>query len=499
VEDETGEMVTEEAIADQKVNKVVVNRHDFRHSPAECWEDVWWIGWRHKFTKHDMEENAFENIDDIPMTWTSKRDEQGTDHEDDQQMRAEVWEVWSKLHMKRFFIVKNYGKLCRAPDDDPYGLENFFPMPPPLMFGPRLDTLVPDLEWTHYSALADDLENIVSRIAVLTAAMRRRGVRDGKIEELAKLAKAGDNEFVPVENYAQLVKAGGLNGAYEVEDIEQYVKALTELYRAQAETEARIDKLSGIADVMRGNVDPGEKLGQTELKTQFGGLRITTRKNEVEDFIRNLMRVEGELMVEHFEPDMLSRMTGIEVTEEMMDMLRDDATRSYMIDIETDSTVMEDTEGQKRAMSEAVQATSSLLQVAIPVMQQEPELGEVVFELIGQTLRTIKGGRSIEQAIDKAKQDRQKRMQAQAQQPPPPDPKMEAEKAKAQAAQEQAVMKTEAQQMQNDAKLQQTEMEMERSGAEHQNKMDEQDMKRVVAFEKQVQMLANSGQPSKSQ
>lgn len=486
----TGETVVEEQITNQKVRKVLLDRHEFRHSPAKRWEDNWWVARRHLMTRDDLKDNEFNNATEVPLQWNPNDDTDHTKKEDDNVRRAEVWEIWSKPHKKRFFVVPGYTEILRE-DDDPYELDKFWPMSRPLNLTPLVDTMIPSIEWNQYSRLADDLEDITERIANLTNAMRRRGIYDSSIKELKRLAKAQDNEFIPVERYEQLAQKGGLQQAFQVEDLQTYVAALSELYRSQAETEARIDKLSGIADVMRGNVDADEKLGQTQLKAQFGGLRIKTRQRRVQRFIVETQRVEAELILTFFEPEVLAQMTQIDVSPELLEMLRDDRMRSYLVDIETDSTVFEDAESEKAAVSEAVQATTSLMQTAIPLLQTEPEMANLTFELIGAIVRTIKGGRTIEEAVDKAREERMQRMQQMQQQQeenPEPDPmqqqmemQMQMEQVKAQQAQEQAQAKMQLEQLKLQAAQSQADIQTRMDEIKMQDAMQQSEMKQILA------------------
>lgn len=315
-------------------------------------------------------------------------------------------------------------------------------MAQPLALIPTLGNVVPALEWHQYQRLADDLEETTNRIAILTAAMKRRGVRDAAITELEKLAKANDNEFIAVKDYQQFVTKGGLAQAFQTEDLRPIVETMMHLYKAKTEQEATIDKMTGIADIMRGESDSSATATAENIKAQYGGLRIKTRQKEVEAFIRDNMRIEAEMIAEHFEADILFKMTEIEVSDELIAMLRDDHARRYKIDIETDSTVFEDAEGQKAATSEAITASVSLMREGVGMMQVAPEMGEVIFEMLTMALKTMKGGRSIEEVIDRARQAMQQRISA----PPPeqqPDPIAEADKARAEAAQFDAQSKME--------------------------------------------------------
>ena len=149
--------------------------------------------------------------------------------------------------------------------------------------------------------------------------------------------------------------------------------------------------------------------------------------------------------------------------DEMMAVMRDDKMRSYRIDIETDSTVFEDAEGEKQARVEFVNTLGGFLEKALPVVQSAPEMTGMVFEAMDFMVRGFKIGRSFEDVIDETKQDvLSKQKQAQSQ-PPQPDPAMiEAEqKAKAKQAEMQMQGQMKQAQMQQDGQIKAQQMKQD--------------------------------------
>jgi len=61
---------------------------------------------------------------------------------------------------------------------------------------------------------------------------------------------------------------------------------------------------------MRGATEASETLGAQQLKAQYGGLRISTRQERFQMFVRDILRIKAELIVEHFDADTLRLMTG---------------------------------------------------------------------------------------------------------------------------------------------------------------------------------------------
>ncbi len=95
----------------------------------------------------------------------------------------------------------------------------------------------------------------------------------------------------------------------------------------------------GIADIMRGSSKASETAQAQSIKAQYGSQRMSRRMKDVEKFARNLLRLKAEIIAEHFSPESIQAMTGVQVTPEMMQLMRDQGARSFRIDIETNSTI----------------------------------------------------------------------------------------------------------------------------------------------------------------
>jgi hypothetical protein len=426
-----------EVVADQVVRERYVYWEDYRQTPARTFDGVWWVAFRHVMSRDDLRDNKFERAAAIPLNWSPETGDKRPVPDD--LKKAEVWEIWDKSRRKRLWIVKGYDKPLRI-DDDPYGLEGFFPLPEPIVAVADTQTLVPRPEYFEYRDQAEDLDEIVGRISRLTRALKRRGVYDQAVKELKRLATAGDNQFIPVENWQALSSKGGLQAAFQTEDISGIAAVLRELYQQRDMLVQGIYELTGIADIMRGATDPAETFGAQRLKAQFGSTRIRRRQRAVQKWIRDLYKLKAEIIAEHFEPQKLTEITGIAVAPEIVELLRSDKLRGYRIDIETDSTVFEDEAALKEQTVEVMTAVGSFMREALPVVQAVPELSPLAFEMLEMGVRQLKRGRALEDVIEQSKQailekvaqaKQQQQQQAQQPQTPPPDPKAVAEQARA--------------------------------------------------------------------
>lgn len=531
---------------DYVANQVLYDKYwpwdDFRHEPGKVWTDVTWIAYRHRMSRKLLRDNfqkgkdpratlSKEDVDAIPLNWTPKAED---DKLPDAYKRAEVWEIWDKETTSRVWIVNGYQKVLRK-DDDPYGLENFFDTAEPLRALTANDTFIPRPEFETYRDQADGLDEIEARIDRLTRALKRRGVYDATIAELKRLAKAADNEFIPVKNYADLTTKGGLAAAFQSEDLSVIATVLSELHAQRDLRIQTIYEVVGIADIMRGATDPRETLGAQKIKAQFGGNRLKKRQDKVQKWIRNILRLKAEIIAEHFEPQKLAEMTGFKwqpippqmpapptmplgngaiptmpaapgtqanilgsmppmpqptapsappsvdglITPEMIAILRNDKLRSYRIDIETDSTVFEDAEAEKQARTELLKSISEFVVAWMPVIQGQPKMLPLAFEMLAFGVRGFKAGRQLEEAIEQAKMQ----LEEAAKQPPPPTP--EDKKLQADQQLNASKMQMEQQKQAGEMQVKQAELAMKEREMAVKLEFDRQKHEQEMAFEAQ--------------
>ncbi len=476
---EDGQPQMADYIAAQHLCLEYVYWQDYRCSPARQWKDVWWEGFRLTMTEEEAVDN-FGEVDGraIPYEWAPKYGDKKSS--DDDVKRAEVWEIWNKKKRERLYVIKGFGRVLKK-TADPYRLKEFWPNAEPIRSVTTTDRYTPVPEFTLYEDMANSLDKIATRIDKLLDALKRRGVYDESIPELRRLALASDNQFIPVKNYASLAQKGGLGAAMQTEEIAPIAAVLVQLYEQRTMLVQAIYEVTGIADVMRGTSDPNETLGAQQIKANFGSMRLKRRQRAIQRWIRDTYRILSEIIAEHFEPQILQQMTGTQVSPKMVDILRSDAMRSYRVDIETDSTVFDDAEAEKKARVEVLTALGSFLKEAVPAAQAMPELSPLLFEMLSYGIRGFKAGRQLEDVIDQTKQAMEQKMQ----QPPPPKPGEQADQVKAQAVQikaqgdiQTATIRANAEQNRANADMAQTAMDMEHAKLEHAHRMQQLQMDR---------------------
>jgi hypothetical protein len=88
--------------------------------------------------------------------------------------------------------------------------------------------------------------------------------------------------------------------------------------------------------------------------------------------------------------------------DDVMDILRSDKMRGYRIDIETDSTVMQDVELEKQNRVEFLASFKEALAGAYQAAISAPMMLPLIRESLLFLMRTYKAGRSMEQAVEDA-------------------------------------------------------------------------------------------------
>lgn len=465
------EVVGEEATCEH------VQWKDFRRGPGKTWDDVPWIAFRHYLNRAQLRKLNKEvgNTVNLDSQVEGLQDKGDGKNESEIFKRATVWEIWDKDSREVIFIAESYKEKPLVREADPLGLTTFFPVPRPIYAIKTSDSLCPVVPYDTYRDQAEELEHVSRRIMALVEALKAKGIYDGRMEEVITLATADDNEMIPVASAANYLDGAGLEKAIAWWPIETISRVLKELYLQREQIKQAIYEITGLSDILRGQSDPNETLGAQELKKQTGSLRIQSKQADVQRFARDIFRLKAEIIATKFSWETISMMTGINFPseqekqaakaqlqqmqqqgqatgqapqippqvqdmlaqpsrEEIQKVLKDDTTRAYRIDVESDSTIRADMTRNQNNMNMFLQGTAQYAAAMGPIVQLDKSLMPTVIEVYSAFARTYKLGKQAEDALDKLS-DQGKQM-AENPQPEKPDPKLEAEKIKADALKE---------------------------------------------------------------
>jgi hypothetical protein len=146
--------------------------------------------------------------------------------------------------------------------------------------------------------------------------------------------------------------------------------------------------------------------------------------------------------------------------DKVVELLRSEKVRPFVLDIETDSTIQPDENAEKQRRTEYITAVGGFIGQVVPVAAQLPEIAPLAASMLKFLSAGFRAGRELENDIDKfADQVTQK-----ASQPQPPSPEAQAAQAKAQAEQQKAQLAQQKQQ--SDQQIAQAKMAADQQAAQ---------------------------------
>ena len=316
---------------EQKLFVDYVHWRDFFHSLDRNWAEVrrgGWVARRVAMTLAEGVERFGNKFKKAPLTLTSRAAEaRGTEGGSEAPMYdgegeptakyAAVYEVWDVRSKRRIHIADGLDKELEVVRD-PYQLDEFFPCPRPAYATLSNEDLRPTQDYLQYEPLADELDRITRRIHAMVATLKVVGGYDASMEGLAEMMEAADGTMIGVKNFAKLMAAGGAKGVFQFWPIDTIAQALVGLYDARERTKQVLYEVSGISDVVRGQVDPREKATQSKIKANYAGQRLEQRRRAVEFCARDVGRMLVELMAELYEPQLLRQKSGFDFIPEVV-------------------------------------------------------------------------------------------------------------------------------------------------------------------------------------
>ena len=407
--DNKGPFVMEMDLIDAEVHFEEVDFEFYRQDPQRSWKEVRWIAFGDLYDRAEAQKEFGKPVSD-QLSY-----EQHDDEDKEEEDRALVWEVWSKKDKRVYYVNEGFddflpwrdrnGRLQRTGRPDPLRLMNFFPIPKPAYAIETVDSLIPLPEFLMIEDQADELDEMTQRIQEVVEQVRVRALyASDRVDELNRLVCEKDNVFIPVADFQAILEKGGIEGFLAWWPIEQHAKALQVLVRERTDQVQQIFEITGLSDITRGATDPRETARAQTLKANFASRRQITPQQEIQRLFRDLFRMTAEILAEHFPPRLLSAMTGVEVTDEMMRLMRDDKLRSFAIDIETDSTVLPDEQMEKQGRAEFLTAISQFLTTAQPLLQLNPQALPVIVQILRAFMRPFKFGREVDDMLEQALQ-----------------------------------------------------------------------------------------------
>jgi len=412
----------------------IVYWKDFIYEPKRAWEQVTWAGRILHMSNEEAERKwpgkAFaigqkENPSNATISISSELINEN---------KTSVIQMWDKTKREVLHLTMTGEVLDRV--KDPYELIDFFPCPKPLIASPPTSKFLPLPDYYIAQDQYMEMDILYARINLIIEAVKVAGVYDSASPELQRMLGGTENKLIPVDNWAMFAEKGGVKGTIDWFPVDQITSVLQQLIATYDFMKNQLFEVTGMADIVRGSTNQYETAAAQQIKAQFASVRMNAYQRDVSFFVRDILRIMGELMVQMYSDQKLQAIVGtipepdMAFVQQAMTVLRSDFLLKYNIDIETDSLTQADWGLQQTQRMEFVSTLSQFIQGAMPVIESVPALGPLMLEIIKFASVGFKGSSELEGMIDAAI----KAATEAANQPPPPSPeqqKMEAEQKRA--------------------------------------------------------------------
>lgn len=162
-----------------------------------------------------------------------------------------------------------------------------------------------------------------------------------------------------------------------------------------------------------------------------------------------------------------------------IDLLRDDITRGFRIDIETDSTIVADEQQDRADALEFIKSVEGYLTSSAQIAAANPDAVPLLGKLLQFGVRRFRVGRDLESSIDEFVEKAEEKAKQRANMPPPPNPEM----IKAQAKVKEIQLKGQLDAQQSAVDLQQDQV---RAAAEERSRQLELQIEQMKAHNEQI-------------
>ena len=387
--DEFGQEI--EQIADQTIKPDHIPWNRFIYDIGKDWNECDWVAYIHYLTPQEIKKQFGKEV--------NKQNTESDQSKTDKANKVTVYEIWDKTSRMVYEIAEGEKEALRI-RPDPLNLEGFFDCTKPMMSNMRTDKFIPYPDFMMIEPQLNTINMLESRIKKLTRTIRDAGFFDSSFTQLKELETSTDGDLVPVDDLIKKMEGRSDMSAVIVKlPIQDQAMVIQILSQQKEAAKQEIYEITGMSDIIRGSTKASETATAQQLKGQWANVRLQEKQNTINSMLRQLMRMYAEIIGEHFQPQILTLMTGIEVTPEMHQAMSQDLTRSFAIDVETDSTIAADEQQDKQDRNEMLSGVTSYLQTILPAVQQQMMPPDIAKELLLVVVRGYPHARNLESMI----------------------------------------------------------------------------------------------------
>lgn len=394
---------------------------DFLHCPKSTWAENVTSGWVARKVMLTREE-GIRRFGDVFRKIDLNRDDNSDDN-GEMLKTTNVWEIWDAATKTVIWMIREPTVVLEE-KQDMLNLDGFFPCPRPAYATVSTENLIPVPEYRQYRTLAELLDRQTRRISGLVKELRVAGLYDKTMGDIGNLLTKEGNVLIGIDGLTQLAGKGSgggntLMGVVQYLPIDVIAKTLVALYEARERTKQTLYEVSGIADIMRGVVDPREKLGQSELKHSNASTRIEIRRKNMEILARDILRQKAEIIAEHYSPNTIRQISSYDQLPQIVELkkkgmvmevetlfaeaiklLKGDRMRGFRVEVETGTTVMMNDQQEKAKRIEFLQALGAFIEQAMPAAERYPQMLPLFGQMMLFGTRGFRIGRQLEMALE---------------------------------------------------------------------------------------------------
>lgn len=483
---DVGPVVPSDKITDEWTDIVYTHWKDVLWSPSRTYPEIRWKAYRSYLTKAKFKKR-FPKADLRSVEFSSKGALGKNKVEIDkipENAEAEVWEIWDKDSLCVYYWTEGHPEILEK-NEDPLELEGFWPDPPPLVANVTTSKYLPKADYDFAKDLYREIDELESRISLLTEACKCVGVYDAANEGIQRIFNEGvENQLIPVKNWGQFTEKGGLEGVVDWVPLEQVAETIQILTAQQNQKIQQLFQVTGMNDVMRGGAMQEGKtpVSATERKIQanYGSIRIEALQNEFARWVSDTQALKAEIIAKHYQPYCIIEQSNIYETEDgknqellmaAIELIKSPEKSQWRITVRPESLAIADYDQLKQDRVEYIMGLAQYMQSAAPLLEMEPAALPTLLKLLKWGMAGFRGSSEVEGILDQqiAKLETQ-----------PPQSKPDPEAMKAQAEMQKIQMEMQMKQQDNQAKMQMErekhQLEIMQMQQEFQLKMKEMQM-----------------------
>ena len=429
-----------------------IHWQDVRWGWGRTWREIPWWGFRNWLDKDEVTsrfgEKVASNLEYKNQTpeGNNNRDDSSDPDQKDNIQKAEIWEIWNKKTKQVFWYSQGAESILDM-RDDPLGLDGFWPMPRPMVANQTTTMFVPKADFILAQDLYNEIDELQSRIATITRAIKVVGVYDKAAGDSAgRMLKEGvENDLIPVDNWAMFAEKGGLQGVIQWFPVQEIVGVLQTLQAVQQAKTEQLYEITGMSDIMRGGATDQYTSGGTQaIKAKMGSIGIQALQEEFARFASDLEALKAEVISKHFSKETIVKQSNAGFLPEAdkpkvsaaLELMQSPDIK-WRVNIRPESIAMVDYAQIKSERTEFLMSMAQFVQSASGAVQAVPGSLPIMLELMKWAMAGFKGAEYLEGTMDVAI-DAAKKMPPGGEDkgPSPEETKLQIEQLKQQGAQQ---------------------------------------------------------------